>query len=69
LSNIIEEELLKPETFLMLALKKRRFEVKPIDFTLDIPLKLHNDTTRLKSCSPGVWKFTGKKKFPIIKHL
>jgi hypothetical protein len=59
LSNIIEEELLKPETFLMLAKNKRRHEINELDFNLDLPLKLKHSATKLKSCSPGVWRFAG----------
>jgi len=59
LSNIIEEELLKPETFLMLAKCKRRHEINELDFHLDLPLKLKHGATKLKSCSPGVWRFAG----------
>ena len=59
MSNIIEEELLEPETFVLLALNKRRFEVEINDFDLKLPLELRNTMTKLKSCSPGVWRFTG----------
>ena len=61
LSNIIEEELLKPETFIMLTKNKRRHEIKELDFDLDLPLKLRHGVTKLKSCMPGVWRFTGTR--------
>jgi hypothetical protein len=51
----------------MLTKNKRRHEINEFDFDLDLPLKLKHGTTKLKSCLPGVWRFTGTRKILNLK--
>ena len=60
LSGLIEEELVKKENFLSIVLDKSVFDLAENDFTLDMCVKLSSKDCKLKNCSPGVWKFTGK---------
>ena len=68
MSNIIEEELVKTEVFLSIALNKRLYELKPSDYNIELPIKLKNDETKLKNCSQGVWKFNGKNRALLKKN-